>query len=1109
MEGAMSPAPAPSVPLFQLVRDVAQDAYKDLHATVDTLSDADADARRAKVLDYAMRTRHRVVRLLASVQWWGEYAGFHNSAGNVRDTSLSRSAAFAHAADSLWSSAQVARGAASVSPALAPAAHILGGQALFRRLPKVLEAAVGLDLAEFASVDPASDGDAGDAIVRLGTATRNLVRSVLPSDCAVLAWRVPPRQAAVRVGVINAWEADVVLDRLEEEAAVLRVLRLAVHVAPDADAVGPMRRSSLAVQPPVSQTARRALLSPEQEQPLRQMVEDRMLWAGGSVDERDLVEKPPSQVDAAARPGASDQAATTAAAVENNLQAGVESENGDSCRPAAAVAPRARRMLRELERCMTKEVAAIFAMDHVRAQASALHAHPAWRTASLATEGTSNSADPSSPVVVKYWAGTGLPASLTVLPSAEGGPPGRGGIVTVVHEPPVLGVEMPQVCVSSVNVEALVLRSMSERARQLLLAISAHCATSATDRRESETRCSTSRRLLVLALSQSGGIEVSITLKTGAWRTRAFGRVAIADDACASGRRIGWAGDRLFQSLDAVKEAVDVAVRDANDLMKVQSMLRSAQAMDIAALSRFPPGVASGPESRANPGNLCGFDPPFLAVESASPTVLLTLSSFDGSPETSIVEFAKLAEGTPSDGRRTEATINGPGIDCEPAKGEDGESVRVGDGAAVVEPRPSCGPVDGRGSDGAQRPSCRVRSLKRASTKDGLVFVQAKRSRVDPMDTEHPGSSGASTVGAVPGVDFCGDSCRAMAGLASLWSDTNVRVRRDKLLQALFDRGVVDGVLEGERGFGCPSPPTRTLLRVNAYPLPVVSAELRLLGGESWQLHLTLLTDIMDDTAAVGPGDSVSYSSETRELTLRHQDAGAAGVAKCVSDLTRARTLAALMNGVTARSSALYQVVRRSPTSVELCAADMRVGVGLTQGGYRIAIRPLRPVLQQLAQLMEEVLNAAGKSAGFVLSGLLEQACPLAAAIDMAMPSDPARCRVGFIMCVCARVVLLGQGNATHRVDVDARDSCDVIVTDYARALAVTGDAAAQAVRARPERVGYDPVPSWDLLVRELTASGRGRELPQRAGSAVAISMKMLGTVLRAVVDFCRRSALP
>jgi hypothetical protein len=253
----------------------------------------------------------------------------------------------------------------------------------------------------------------------------------------------------------------------------------------------------------------------------------------------------------------------------------------------------------------------------------------------------------------------------------------------------------------------------------------------------------------------------------------------------------------------------------------------------------------------------------------------------------------------------------------------------------------------------------------------------------------------------------------------------------------------------------------------------------------------------------------VSYSSETRELTLRHRDAGAAGVAKCVSDLTRARTLAALMNGVTARSSALYQVVRRSPTSVELCAADMRVGVGLTQGGYRIAIRPLRPVLQQLAQLMEEVLNAAGKSAGFVLSGLLEQACPLAAAIDMAMPSDPARCRVGFIMCVCARVVLLGQGNATHRVDVDARDSCDVIVTDYARALAVTGDAAAQAVRARPERVGYDPVPSWDLLVRELTASGRGRELPQRAGSAVAISMKMLGTVLRAVVDFCRRSALP
>jgi hypothetical protein len=189
---------------------------------------------------------------------------------------------------------------------------------------------------------------------------------------------------------------------------------------------------------------------------------------------------------------------------------------------------------------------------------------------------------------------------------------------------------------------------------------------------------------------------------------------------------------------------------------------------------------------------------------------------------------------------------------------------------------------------------------------------------------------------------------------------------------------------------------------------------------------------------------------------------------------------------------------------VELEAYGIAILVGCTSGGFRVALKPKKAFLEQhLVPLVEEMLNSTGMAAGRVLGGLLETAFPLAFAIDGAVPDDPKLSKVVFTTCMRARIVLRGVGNVAHAVDVDVRiGGGKATVIDFARALAVTPDAAA---RRSGSTLNYRPLPRWDVLVDRLSGSGDAQA--RHSGSVLDVSMNMLPKILRVIADCARKGA--
>jgi Mediator complex subunit MED14 len=959
------------VPLSRLVHDVAQDAYKDLHATMDTLGDADDAARRAKLLDFAVRTRHRITRLLVAVRWFMDYSAFHQSATVARDASAARSAAAVHAADSLWASAHAARAAAAQPPALAPAAEIL---------PKIIEAVVGLDLDEFSAVHAEAP-----AIFRLGAVTRNRIRGNLPDGVAVLSWRVPPEDTAVRIGVAGVWSADIVLDRLPSPNAFLRILRLAVHVAADVDAGSPMRRRFRASidqqQSQLKPAARqgRILFSREQEEPLRQMVEDRMHWSSDA--------------------------------------------------------------LAELSNIMSREISAEFAMDHVRAQASALSTHPAWRLCGLRVEGISATAPPNSPIVIRYWLQSYRPSSITVSPSF---PHAMHTILTVSHEPPVLGVTMPSLHLAAIDIETLVLETCRERARKLLSQVPA------LNERNCAPASSPGRQSIHLALSNNSGIEVAVILNTGAWRLCTYGSALLATGGvpgwsalksattAINGSNRGRAGaaikvaprpeGRFFASVELLNIAVVEALEHVTTAMPAAFLTRNANACDLSGLLVYPPGPLAVQEPPL-------FKPLLVPVEADNPVSFATMSSFDNN-----LDVVALKDST--------------------------------------------------------------------EIPDQLVLVQNKRRRVCATMTAFQDDAsmigfGNSTSGVIR-LDIGAihsDSAEGIATVACVLTDTSTRMRRDRLVKALVLQDVIE---DADDEMLCPF---RTQLQMKADPLPLESAELILSGiDDGWQIQLTLLTDIMDDSGGVS--GVVLYSSSSKTLSFRYPEISDALIKEFVKDLMRSRTAALLSIGL--QDAGVHIIERRAPSHVQLIVgsggggigAKVRVVAEYCQSGFHVTFLPdtSRFLSCHLAPLVEEMLNATGEQAGYVLSGLLETSVPLAVAIEQALPTDKAYWRIRFSMCMRARLVLLGgQRKATYAVDIDGRSGGGkVMLVDFARVVAAAPSASAV------QQNGHKPMPRWDEIVERLSCD-HGAKLMHGA-AAILFPMAALPATMRAVVKAVRSS---
>lgn len=1047
--GAPAPAPPP-VALSRLVNDVAQETYKDLHATMDTLGDAELEVRRTKMLDYAMRTRHRIVRLLACVQWWGDYSAFHCSATEVRDASVARVANIELTADALWETAHTVRGASATAPSLVAAAQLLGGEALFQCLPQLIENAAGLDVPLLPSVDLKPWNEKDDLVLNLGTRTREFVRDGLPTGCAVLQWRVPPRDAAVRIGVANVWDVDVIADGLNQSEAILRVLRVGIHVGSDEDAVGPLRRRSVAgARLKRLKSEHRSLCSPEEEERLRNLLEERMYLAG--------------LVKVSASPTGND-VEKAENSDEGALESGVETSGGSKDEDNHK--SRIRSMLLALHNCMSYDIAAAFVMVHVRAQAAALQAHPIWRSCSLGVDGTSKSADPWSPVVIKYWTNLIRPSSVVVAPPAFDEDSSMEGVILAEHSPPVLGKTFPQLRLSMVNIETLLLQSMELRARDLLRELSSFCENDGLIEPNAYQLSHTRRSTLVLNLVPNGGVEVSIVLPSGAVRLNAYGSCAPCGEQADISGSFKFAEDRVFYSLRDMQVHVKEFMQRVKKSTVSVITARNGQAGDLGVLCRCPPGLASaGAKSEVRESMLLADSAPFATLQPQAVNSFLSLRHVEDHSKDSA--FRNTSSG-----------------------------FHLSEVASV-----------GEQTSDPERELGSRRGLKRDSTGDGLVFYQGQLS--DTLSHEASGSS--RTAGDVRGWSgFSRISGAATAQLISFWDDARVQRERDLLVEGLMARGVIESVLDDESETRTLFLLYRTGVTVNANPLAVSTAELRLDRGEGWRLILTLLTDTWSNSSDGMFSSTISFDRAMRQLIFKYPSVSTNYMDVCSADIRATRALVAVADELNHLDSKIFKVEGRQLRQVRVRLENFRIVVGwsASANGYTISMSPVKSGTQQFAQLVEEAMNAepmkeSFDGSGALLGKLIEYASPLAVAIAYSVPANSSLCSVRFSMCWRARVTVAGKRGSQHLMDIDARQPQGVMIIDFARALAVKAESGGLGDQRSAERMKYQPVPKWDSVKKELIASQRGKDY--HSGAGLMVRMSVLGTVMKALVESSQR----
>lgn len=320
--------------------------------------------------------------------------------------------------------------------------------------------------------------------------------------------------------------------------------------------------------------------------------------------------------------------------------------------------------------------------------------------------------------------------------------------------------------------------------------------------------------------------------------------------------------------------------------------------------------------------------------------------------------------------------------------------------------------------------------------------------------------------------------------------------------------------------------------------------------------------DIMGD--ASGNLWSVGVACVGSTLTFTYPSANAAAVRSFFRDLTRARTAAALARGLP--SSRFYKVLRRSPvrivvgvgpygkvstspgaaavaeasgekkeiTSCYVATVEYVYGRG-NSGGFSMIFSPPRQTMQQLAPLIEDVLDSSGGQVGGILAGLLERACPVAAAAESAVRVrgngrvlfvNALRVRAQFSVPCAAdgasasvapggRPVSPTQGQKKYCVDMDARgDGGLVKVIDVARATSVmvqqgllqrSGSRSTGAASARQRGSDYTPLPKWDEIIEAM--SRRGAAQMQKAGTIVIVKMEELEQFLTDLVTTSKQES--
>lgn len=575
------------VPLDRLTHDIVQNAYKDLHALLDSLSDLAPEDRTSKLLDFTMKTRHRYARLTVAVRWFMSYSAFHDSARAARELALNRSGVFQTNADVLCHISAFVKSAALHHTAVQEAAEVFGASAFFARIPRVIETGIGLDLSANAHELRDSEKDflksskelTAEATERLRAVTRYAVSSILPAGVCIMASAVNVHDdPCVRVGIPGAWTGDIVLNSLKADEAYFRLLRFNIIVDAHPDAPGDLhvpwreREAAFALR--------------EHREALRQMLEDRMAFEA------------------------------------NHAQQSGDSEN------------RLRKSMCSLVEAMSYDCAGKLALDHVRAQASALLMQNAWKPAGLALSGVGSQAADDRPVRLRYWQKSYMKSALSVVMRNEvSSEKWDGTILHVEHENATEKNLPSSVRVRSVYMEGLLLDTCRARAANELERLRKLCTAHLPEHVSAHVmvRNGTSA---VLGISFDGhglGLSFGISSVSGAYTMRVLGTTLLARHGSESKavvfRKHVWEGERFFiRGLRDANKAVLDLIHRAFELLRVRSAMTSSCAIGAGALPKWPPGPASveAPEETSSGRRVL---PPLMPLDKKRPNRFLSLVS--------------------------------------------------------------------------------------------------------------------------------------------------------------------------------------------------------------------------------------------------------------------------------------------------------------------------------------------------------------------------------------------------------------------------------------------------------------------------------------------------
>lgn len=1016
---------------------------------------------------------------------------------------------------------------------------------------------------------------------RLAIATRNCIRESLLhiGPLRVLSWRAGIADVCVKVGLPHLWSADLSLDSLDPEAPTLRAHAIALHLANHVDAPTHPPASPPSISP-----------TPVQHAALRRMADDRMtaaLQAARAMTGRSTRPTshppPPSSTSSSAPHLTSPSAANALSAASASspllnpvsimLCALHDMMLHDVCAPLAMSALRAQARAMRNARWGPFLKLEGAEPDTPRTAPLVLRYWLSHRETALIRISEFRSADTPASMLNKV---AGSNVAKPSAPVADAALEHKPMCFSVVHEPPLpsvvdQGVVSPlfEMRPDSLNLEHLLLSAIRRRSHVRLQAL-ANTLRSRHQALRLHPSCVTLSafdpplpakipfpvpspvtpdHILNVRFSASDpvGLEIRIFAMSGGVLVRAYGAAAIAL-AVRRPKSCGelWSRPQHFKTSDEEAESIVSVFETVRSRVKLNAAARSLSALDIGVSCTLPPGTASVAGTASPEKAASQLVPPFAPLERRAPRRFLTLSP-------------------PPPAKDVLANLHGGG----PAS-----KVRLSGSRSLDRSGPT------------KRPR-----LTYATTSDALVFIQESSFagedwQVGPRSSEK-GVVSVNGSGQVNETDFI-DRYSCTAAAAAAWAVTRDiverRLRRDSLLRAFVQTSVASAaqmhhMKSSEGGDLHLDSASRVLLKVKCEPLPVRRAELLLRGYDAWQVRLSLLPSIFDSTDSFqannngkrkrgkGGGNlwSVGVSCTGSQLTFTYPSANTDTVRSFFRDLTRARTAAALARGVP--PSRFYRVLRRSPVRIVVgigpfnqegqgsngaTGADGTVSRNTdaakplytatveyvyskgNSGGFSLSFSPAKQTMEQLVPLIEEALDASGGQVGGILAGLLERACPVAAAAESALRVRGSG-KIRFVTALRVRAVFVGEtvvrgsdhaGSAAmnaqakgkvqteqvlHAVDVDARGGSGLVtVIDVGRATAVmiqqglAHPSSSSGGGGSHRRNDYVSVPRWDEIVATLPRDGHAEA--QRAGSTVVLRMEMLEKFLSDLVTSAGRS---